>query len=142
MNKIFSEIKTINKKSFSKYGVVLEHIKLKDGYEPLVTVKSRGWIWAIMTFRNKTIKEIECHPTSKESFEPVSGTTLIVLAPPKHPEQIETFLLDKPVMLNEGVWHNIMALSESAAVKITENNDVYKILHDLKGAVVPALIRK
>jgi ureidoglycolate hydrolase len=142
MSNIFSDIKTINKNNFGKYGVILEHIKLKDGYEPLVTVKSHGWIWAIMTFKNKTIKEIECHPTSKESFEPVFGTTLIVLAEPKHPNKTESFLLDKPVMLNEGVWHNIMSLSESAAVKITENNDVYKILHKLKSPVGPVLTYK
>lgn len=142
MTNIFGEIKNITKDNFTKYGVILEHIKQSDGYEPLVTVESRGWIWAVMTFRNKTIKEIECHPTSKESFEPVFGTTIIVLAPLQEPEQTEVFLLDKSVMLNEGVWHNILALSDVARVKITENNDVYKELHDLNAEISPALVLK
>jgi ureidoglycolate hydrolase len=123
-------IKTIDRETFS-YGVVLEHVNQDEGYEPLVTVESRGWIWAVLTFRRKTIPRIECHPTSKESFEPVFGTMLIVLAPPEEPDDIEVFLLDQAVMLHEGVWHEVMALSDVARVKITENNDVTSKYHDL-----------
>jgi ureidoglycolate hydrolase len=118
------QIRNITPQNFKKYGVVCEHIKKKDLYEPLVTVQSRGWIWAILTFDWKNIKDVQCHPTSKESFEPVFGTTVILLAPPKHPKKLEAFLLDKAVMLHEGVWHQVMALSDRARVKITENNDV------------------
>jgi len=132
-------IKTIHRESFS-YGVVLEHVNQDEGYEPLVTVESRGWIWAVLTFRRKTIPRIECHPTSKESFEPVFGTTLIVLAPPEAPDDIEVFLLDQAVMLHEGVWHEVMALSDVARVKITENNDVTSQYHDLGFELSAALI--
>lgn len=136
------EVKIIVKSSFAKYGVVLEHIEQKEGYEPLVMVNSKGWIWAILTFNNKIIHDIECHPSSKESFEPVFGTTLIALAPPKEPEKIEVFLLDKAVMLNEGVWHNIISLSETARIKITENNDVTKETRDLGYEMQVALLCK
>jgi hypothetical protein len=122
--KIFSEIKDITKESIQKYGIILDHINQIDGYEPLIKVNSKGWIWAILTFKNKTIDYIECHPTSKESFEPVFGTSLIVLSQKEDPTKHETFLLDKHIMLNEGVWHNVLTISDVSRVKITENNDV------------------
>ncbi len=140
MRKIFAEIKNITRENFSKYGTVLEHISKTEGYEPLVTVSSRGWIWAILTFKNKTIKSVECHPTSKESFEPVYGSSLIILAPPESPEKVEVFLLDKAVMLNEGVWHNLISLSEVSCVKITENNDVTGEIHEFGKEIGVALI--
>jgi ureidoglycolate hydrolase len=133
-------IKTIDADSFGRYGVVLEHVDQEEGYEPLVTVQSHGWIWAVLTFRLKSIARIECHSTSKESFEPVSGTTIIVVAPPKDPDAIEAFLLDQSVMLHEGVWHEVMALSDVARVKITENNDVTTEYHDLGFELSAALM--
>ncbi|MBN1811194.1 MAG: ureidoglycolate lyase [Anaerolineae bacterium] len=133
-------IKTISKESFGQYGVVLEHVNQEEGYEPLVTVESRGWIWAVLTFRWQSIPRIECHPTSKESFEPVFGTTVIVVAPPKDPDAIEAFLLDQAVMLHEGMWHEVMALSDVARVKITENNDVTTEYHDLGFELSAALV--
>jgi ureidoglycolate hydrolase len=133
-------IKTIDRDSFNPYGVVLEHVEQEEGYEPLVTVQSRGWIWAVLTFRRKVIARIECHPTSKESFEPVFGTTIIVVAPPDAPDEIEAFLLDQSAMLHEGVWHEVLALSDAARVKITENNDVTSEYHDLGFELSAALV--
>jgi ureidoglycolate hydrolase len=121
---VYGKIKTITKESIAKYGIMLEHINQEDGYEPLVKVTSKGWIWAILTFKNKNTDYIECHPTSKESFEPVFGTSLIILSVPEDPTKHEIFLLDKTIMLNEGVWHNVLTISDVSRVKITENNDV------------------
>ena len=124
-------IKTINRESFGQYGVVLEHVNQEEGYEPLVIAESRGWIWAVLTFRLKSIARIECHPTSKESFEPVSGVAVLCLAPPEDPTAIEAFLLDKAVVLNKGVWHDVFALSEEALIKIAENLTVTGEFHEL-----------
>lgn len=128
-------INNINRKNFAKYGTVFEHARKKNGYEPLVTVKSTGWIWAIFTYKNKTIKEIECHLNTKESFEPVAGATIIVLAEPKRPERLEAFLLDQAVLLDEGVWHNVLALSDTARVKITENSRIITRKYKLSGHI-------
>ena len=136
----YKEIKNITEETFTKYGVICEHKDPSKEYEPLVIVNSKGWIWAVLTFKHKKIEKIECHPTSKESFEPVFGTTIIVLAPPENPDQTEAFLLDKPVMLHEGVWHNVFTLSESSRVKITENNDVTCVYHDLSSPVKAVLV--
>jgi hypothetical protein len=34
-------------------------------------------------------------------------------------------------MLHEGVWHEVMSLSDVSTVKITENNDVTDEYHEL-----------
>ena len=131
--KIYGEIKTLTKESIKPYGLLCEHINQKDDYEPLVKVTSRGWIWAILTFKNKSTDYIECHPTSKESFEPMFGTSLIILAESKTPEKHEIFLLDQAIMLNEGVWHNVLTISDVSRVKITENNanSIIKLCYDV-----------
>jgi hypothetical protein len=134
------EVKTVGKSNFSKYGVILEHVNQIDGYEPLVKVDSRGWIWAILTFNNRTIERIEHHPASKESFEPVFGTAMILVAPAGHPDNVELFLLDKAVMLHEGIWHQVMSLSEVSRVKITENSDVTAEYYELGYSVAAALV--
>ena len=134
------EVKTVDKNSFSKYGVVLEHLNRVDGYEPLVKVESRGWIWAIMTFNNRAIERVEQHPTSRESFEPVFGTAMILVAPADLPDNLELFLLDKAVVLHPGIWHQVMSLSEVSGVKITENSDVTTQYYELGQSVVAALV--
>jgi ureidoglycolate hydrolase len=124
-------IQNLSRESFAPYGTILGHYRTSDGYEPVVTVESTGWIWAIKTFHNKTIDRIDSHPDTKESFEPVWGTSLLVVAPPDAPDQIEIFVLDEPVLLDEHVWHGLIALSAQVRVKITENREVTGIPHPL-----------
>ena len=134
------EVKTINKHNFGKYGVILEHVNQVEGYEPLIKVDSKGWIWAILTLRSRSIKRLERHPTSKESFEPVSGVGVIALASPEAQDNVELFLLDRAVVLNESIWHEVMSLSDVCIVKITENNDVTDEYRDLGYMINTALV--
>jgi hypothetical protein len=57
------------------------------------------------------------------------------LAEHESPENIRAFLLDKPVCLFEGVWHDVLALSSAAKVKITENLEVRSEYHNLEKPV-------
>jgi len=127
--KIFSKIQFPAKENFKKFGKILEgskktHSSKKTQYEVITGSKSEGWLLAYLVVRNRVSKCIEQHPASKESFEPVKGVCLLIVAPVKTPDKIETFVLDKPVVLNEGVWHDVVALSEEAEVKIAENSGV------------------
>jgi ureidoglycolate hydrolase len=124
-------IRHLTREAFAAYGTILGHYQTTDGYESVVTVESTGWMWAIKTFHNASIDQIDSHPDTKESFEPVWGTSLLVVAPPDAPERIEVFLLDEPVLLNERVWHGLIALSAQARVKITENREVTGVPHSL-----------
>lgn len=75
---------------------------------------------------------MECHPTSLESFEPLSGLTVLVVAEHDKPDEYEAFILDKPVCLYKGVWHQVLALTDEAQVKIAENLDVSSKFYDLE----------
>lgn len=123
-------IKYPTKENFKKYGLILESTKKttssksKTQYEVLTGSKSIGWLLAYLVVRNRSCKSIQQHPTSKESFEPVKGVCILIVAPVKAPKKLEAFVLDKPIVLWDGVWHDVIALSEEAEVKIAENMGV------------------
>lgn len=134
------EIKNITADSFAKYGTVLEFTaNMYDGWEILVKAENTGWRIALLEFSRKSTDVLENHPASKESFEPLKGMALLLAAENHSPEDFEAFLLDKPVCLNEGVWHQVISLSEVTQVKITENLEVTCEYHKLKSPVMPAL---
>ena len=138
-------IKTIDENSFAPYGDVLDFTNVKPSNEgdfgrfQIITRAEdpTGWRLALLRFGNRECRRLEQHPASKESFEPVSGVSLIFLAAPGQPERVEAFLLDKPVCLNQGVWHDVVALSQSAVVKIAENLNVESEIIELERPWVP-----
>lgn len=133
-------IKNITADSFSKYGVVIDlNPDSKDGWEIVVRAESPGWRIAVLEFSRKTAKVIENHPSSKESFEPVSGTALLAAAENGSPEDFEVFLLDRPVCLNEGIWHQVISLSATSKVKITENLKVTCEYFELENDITPGV---
>jgi ureidoglycolate hydrolase len=146
-NGIFSGIDFISEEKFKKYGTVLElpadgkmKARGENQFKILVTQQQVGWRLAYLTVRNRTLKRLENHPYSMESFEPVRGVSLITVAPHESPDAVETFVLDKPVVLNAGVWHDVLALSDEAEIKITENADIVTEYYNLKSEVIPQLI--
>ncbi len=115
-------VRNITRESFGKYGTVIEFTPAcSDGWEVVAEAPVNGWRIAVLEFSTKSAKRLENHPTSKESFEPLVGTAILFAAENSAPEKFEAFLLDKPVCLNEGVWHEVISLSEVSQVKITEN---------------------
>jgi ureidoglycolate hydrolase len=128
------QIKNITPDTFSNYGTVLMHThNIQDnGYEKIAVMHSRGWIWALMTIQNKKIETLERHPNTRESFEPLNGVTLIVVASSDTPNDMSCFLLDTPVLLHADVWHQVLCLSQSASFKIVENKDVETEFFQLK----------
>jgi ureidoglycolate hydrolase len=126
-------IENITPELFSKYGDV---IALKptsiDGWEIVVKVSDKGWRIAVLEFSRKSTGVLEKHPDSRESFEPMKGIAFLLVALDSEPENFEVFLLDKPVCLYAGIWHQVISLSEVAIVKITENLDVSCEYHNLE----------
>lgn len=124
-------IKHISVKAFEKYGSVLEFPEdSKESFYILETEEKAPWRLAVFRYNNKSIHTIECHPTSKESFEPLYGVTILVVAEHEQPEEYEAFVLDKPICLKKGIWHQVLALTEEAQVKITENLEVESRFYD------------
>lgn len=134
-------ILNITPSAFSKYGTVLTFTdKCVDGFEIVVRAENTGWRIALLEFSRKTTKVVENHPHSKESFEPISGMSLLMVAENSTPEEFEVFLLDQPICLNEGVWHQVISLSEVSKVKITENLEVECEYHQLQNEVSPFVL--
>ena len=126
------KIESITRETFAPFGTVIEFSPDFDGiYEILETEDEKPWILAVFRYTNKTIQRIENHPTSMETFEPLSGVTVLLVAEHETPENYKAFVLDKPVCLKKGVWHQVLSLTPSAEVKITENKDVYSDFYDL-----------
>lgn len=119
------KIKTFTPENIKKYGCLIDFQGPdRKGFEICITEPEHGWRIAVYEYDRRFVSRLECHPYSLESFEPMSGTGVILLSEPATPEKIEAFLLDRPICLFKGVWHEVLSLSESAMVKITENSEV------------------
>jgi len=133
-------ILNITRERFAKYGQVLMPCEdLPKPFEIIVREEGYGWRLAVLTLTGRDIDLLENHPTSFESFQPISGASLLIVAPNEAPEDFEVFLLDKPICLNKGIWHNNIALSESACIQIAENLDVESEYYHLKTRLAPTL---
>ncbi len=120
------EIRNITQKSFAPYGVVIGHpiTQTDHFFKVLISEKNAGWRIAIFEITRRETGVMENHPQSLESFEPISGTALLLVAENSAPQKLEVFLLDKPVCLYKGIWHQVITLSEHSQIKITENDEV------------------
>ena len=112
-------LESITAENFKAYGTVLEFPEnYGDTFYIVDTETDQPWRVAVFRYSSKEIKVVENHPTSKESFEPLKGITVLLAAEHEDPENYRAFVLDKPV------WHQVMALTPEAQVKITENLEV------------------
>jgi Ureidoglycolate hydrolase len=127
------DIQYITQENFAAFGTVIEFPKhSEEQFLILETEEKEPWRLAIFRYANREISVIECHPTSKESFEPLSGITVLVVATNDKPDEYQAFILDKPVCLGKGIWHQVLSLTEEAQVKITENLEVESVFHHLE----------
>lgn len=134
-------ILTISKKSFEKFGKVIEFSETcTEKFEVVISEPNEPWRLAVYRYVEKGVKYMENHPTSMESFEPLTGTTLIMVAENKTPSDFKVFLLDKPVCLYKGVWHQVISLSDIASVKITENLDVTSEFYHFEKEIIPMMV--
>lgn len=123
--------KKINPRNFKPFGRIIEYgQKTSQGRRKnlfrivLKEAKPVGWRIAYLVVRDKAVNCLEAHLDTYESFEPISGKSLLYVARVKNPTKIDCFLLDKPVILNKGIWHAVVTLSNESEVKITENAQV------------------
>lgn len=134
------KIQHLTKDSIKKYGSILDFEPIQrdvcsdSGSHFRVVAKSpesTGWRIGKYIGRDYKTSKLECHPNTYESFEPISGTGVLLLAEYDTPDNIEAFLLDKPVIVRKNIWHWILTLSEEFHAKVTENLDVETEFHEL-----------
>ena len=120
-------LETLNACDFAPFGTIIEHgfdTPTGRDFQIVVSAHSTGWTIGILELAQNIAPYLERHLYSQESHEPLSGTSIIIVATPEAPENFRMFLLDKPVCLKEGIWHQVMAISEKAVIKVVENLDV------------------
>jgi ureidoglycolate hydrolase len=127
----------INKENFKKYGWIIQWEgpqKRTEINQFRIVIRDRkvmGWRIAYLIVRNKQIAFLENHPDSYESFEPIKGKSVIYVSNNKIPQAIQAFVLDQPVVLRKGLWHNVVTLGKEAHIKITENSKVKMVKYKL-----------
>lgn len=128
-------LESITADNFKPYGTVMEFPEdYSDTFYIVDTEEEQPWRVAVFRYDTKEIKIIENHPTSKETFEPLKGISVLLVAEHEKPEEYHAFILDKPVCLKKGTWHQVLALTDSAQVKITENLEVPSEFYEYESA--------
>lgn len=128
-------LESVTKEAFAPFGTVMEFPgDCTDCFYIVDTEEEKPWRVAVFRYSNREIKRIECHPSSKETFEPLKGITVLLVAEHETPENYHAFILDKPVCLKKGVWHQTLALTPEAQVKITENLEVESVFYEYENA--------
>ena len=92
--------------------------------------KAIGWQIGYLDQMGGKVDKLECHPNTSEVFIPLSGEAIILLS--VHPSKdISAFKLDLPIVLNKGVWHAVISLTESSKILIVESPDVIDEYYEL-----------
>ena len=122
-------VKKLTKKSIRPYGRIIDRSCVKDDgrgnrFGILLKEQSGGWRIGYLILRDRSIKRLERHADSLETFEPVKGRAVIALAKRGSPDSAELFFLDKPIVVNKGIWHDVLAVSRVCEMKIFENIEV------------------
>jgi ureidoglycolate hydrolase len=134
-------IRRLSREAFAPYGTLIRHDAANpDGFQ--VSVEERrpvAWRQAINKLTTHSVTKLSRHPNTKESFAPLAGTIVMLVARPESPENFEAFLLDEPVCLDPNIWHASFCLSEFALVTICENlqvdNEDFPLPHPVSAAV-------
>lgn len=126
------KIENISKETFKDFGIVIEFSDeaQKERFEVIVEEHEHPWRIAMFRVVERSFQRLEKHPSSLESFEPILGIGCLVVAKEATPEDIHVFLLDKPICLYKGIWHQMISLSKETLVKITENDEVNSEFYD------------
>lgn len=125
------QLESVTSEAFAPFGTVLEFpVKCREDFVIVDTEEKGGWRVAVFRYQNKEIRRIENHPFSKESFEPLEGITVLLVAGHDTPDEYRAFVLDKPICLKKGIWHQVLTLTPEASVKITENREVESVFYE------------
>ena len=140
-------IHALSHEAFAPYGRILvprneelPEVTVSNTFDFYVIYKvfSSGWQLGYLTVTSKHVERLECHKTTPEAFVPLplSGeVALVVSNDPSDESSLLAFRITEPVVLNAGVWHNVLYLAGVPAILIVENPDVtdsfYKLSYPL-----------
>jgi ureidoglycolate hydrolase len=130
----------LNRRSIKPYGYIIDASRVKykpgdNGFGVLFREHSSGWRIAYLVVRNKKITRLERHTNTSETFEPITGKAIIALSSGANPERYKVFILDKPIILKKGIWHNVASITKNCEIKICEGIKVCEDHHNLRSPI-------
>lgn len=135
-------IRHLDRDSFRPYGRIIEYPhkskkgKVKNLWRIVWTEnKPLGWRIAYLVLRDKSLRRLECHPYSDESFEPIKGQSVLIVTRQKNLNKLKGFVLDKPIVLRKNTWHGVITITSETEIKITENALVKCLYWPLKNKI-------
>lgn len=117
-------IQYLTQEKFKKFGDLISAFGDERFQVLLEEPDAAGWRIAKLKVSREAIKALGLHPNTRETFVPLSGTSVLVVAQQTKPEEIQAYLLDQSVCIHKNVWHATIALSEKAYIGIAENAQV------------------
>lgn len=138
-------IDVIDRESFLRYGDTVEVQRPdpgraqrgEDEYRTLARVPSTGWRIAMHCVRARYADALHAYDSTR-LLSPRAGVTLICVAPPERPDNVQIFVLDRTVTVNSGVPHVLITLSAESWVQVSENFDSRSQAYPLRRTLVPA----
>ncbi|MGI6376967.1 MAG: ureidoglycolate lyase [Anaerolineae bacterium] len=122
-------IQNITRETFAPYGTVIDYNEDLEAEQVRFRVLLRseeptGWRMATLKVRAHEATHMEHHDTTQELFAPVKGVCIMLVHPAGElvEDNIAAFLLDRPVSVGPGVWHEVFTLSEWSTILIAEND--------------------
>ena len=135
--------------SIKPFGYIIDRSCIKrdsgkeNGFGVLLRTRSKGWRIAYLIVRKRVMTRLECHPDTLETFEPVKGRGVIALASHSRPKDVRFFILEAPIVLKKGIWHEVATLTREWEIKICENFSVKEDYYKLKNKIrMPRIVTK
>jgi len=137
------KVGNLSNKAFNRYGRILLPTKgenpnvseetVFDFYILFSQVEGRGWRTAYLRYQGELLEKLERHLGTAEVFIPLQGHSVLVVATEVDPlKQLHAFYLDKPLVIDKGIWHNVVSVGGAAELLIMENLEVDVDYYKLK----------
>ncbi len=135
----------LDRENFLRYGEIAEVLRAdpgraqrgEDEYRTLTRIALAGWRVSIHCVRARWTDALHSYD-SRRLLTPQKGAVLLVVATPQRLEDVHLFLLDAPVVVNDGVPNALISLSAESLVQVTDAYDARAQSHSLRKALVPA----
>ncbi len=140
-------IEFVDRENFLRYGETVEVARPdpgraqrgEDEYRTLARVNSNGWKIAMHCVRARWTDSLYAYD-GRRLLTPQGGALLLCVAPPDRPQNVQVFVLDRPIALNAGIPHALLTLSAECWVQVCEDFETRSQPHKLRKALVPAAV--
>jgi len=140
-------IEFIDRENFLRYGETVEVVRPdpgraqrgEDEYRTLARINSNGWKIAMHCVRARWTDSLYVYD-GRRLLTPQVGTLLLCVAPPDRPQNVQVFVLDRPIALNVGIPHALLTLSAECWVQVCEDFETRSESQKLRKALVPAAV--